>query len=160
VFIRDPWSTETWQQRGPVVINALSGDPVGTPDQVMLQQLHALAVAIYQAQQDAKAAQERGDIQYATNRIQEVARLRDQFQVLAHQFVGVDALGGVDAFILKTGTWVEQSMKALPGALAAIPSAFGQATFMALLPWVGAGLLVLWFLGRAEKSRTFSKYVA
>jgi hypothetical protein len=112
-------------------------------------------------------AQARGDVDYVQARIQDVQRLRNMFQQTAQQFRGNDpvSLTAIDRFILATGTWIEQAVKALPGAIAALPSAivdgFGQATgqagvsvLKAILPWVGIGVVVLWLVNRAEGTAT------
>jgi len=170
MFIRDPWSTETWQQAGPV--NALSGVSDAT-DQVLLQRLHALALSLYQAQQDVRNAQARGDIGYAGKRLEDVQRLRDLFQQTAAQFQSNDAdlLGAVDQFILAAGTWIEQSVGHLPDAVAAIPNAIvegigkmgaklGTTALQVAVPFLVLGGLALWFLSYAEKSRTVRRLVA
>jgi len=173
VFVRDPWTTLTVPQSGPV--NTLSGEPAGN-DQALLRQLHALALAIYQAQQDIRAAQGRGDASYARARLLDLQRLRDLFQQTAAQFHSNDMelMSGIDRFILAAGTWIEQSMASLPGTLAAIPNAVidgvgligrkvgeqgGTILLGASVPILLVGGMLVWFLLQAEKSRTVRRLV-
>lgn len=136
-------------------------------DQALLRQLHGLALTIYQAQQDVLAAQARGDVAYVGARLQDLRRLRDLFADTARRFQANDpaVLGALDRFILGAGTWIEQSVDALPGAIAAIPNAIlkalgdianeaGKQATGAILPWLIGGSLVLVFLFYAEKSST------
>ena len=166
MFVRDPWTTETWSQAGPVVINALSGDPVPTTDQVQIRQLHALAMAIYQAQQDVKAAQARGDVAYVQARIQDVERLRDAFQVKAAQFQSGDAdvLGAIAGFLAGVALWLLQPLAALPSGIldgvTRLGVKAGVSAVSVALPLVALAGLLLWVVSRAEKSRTYRKYVA
>lgn len=156
-------------QAGP--LNALSGVTDGT-DQVLLRQLHALALSLYQAQQDVRAAQGRGDVAYATKRLEDVQRLRDLFQQTAAQFRSNDPelLTAMDRFILATANWIDQSLGALPNAVAAIPNAvvdgigkmgvkLGMTAFQVSIPLLALGGLALWFLLRAEKSRIVRRLV-
>ena len=91
MFTRNPYNKLMIQQAGPVVINALSGDPVYSSDQIAMQQLHALALSLYQAQQDVLRAQQRGDVSYVQSRLQDIARFRDIFRTKAQQFQIADA---------------------------------------------------------------------
>lgn len=166
-IIRSPWTTEIGPYRG-AALGALATDP-----QVILRQLHGLAIAIYQAQQ--RAAQNPGV------EVTNVRNLLAQFQVVARRFLeaseGADPtkLGALDRFVLATGTWIEQSVQVLPRALSAIPRAFvdaigestgavGWATLRALVPFALLGVLL--FAGargavrEAEKTRTYRRYVA
>lgn len=173
MFIRDPWTTTTVQQAGPVA--TLSGEPA-VSDQVLLRQLHALAQSIYQAQQDIRAAQQRGDTSYAQARLVDLRRLRDLFQQKAAAFHSndVELMGGIDRFILAAGTWIEQSMASLPGAIAAIPNAIvdgvgligrkvgeqgGSVLLGASVPVILVGGMLVWFLLQAERSRTVRRLV-
>lgn len=164
MIVRNPWTAAMFQSGGPW--NTLGAVP-GATDRALLTELHALALTIYQATQDVLAAQARGDVVYVQRRIQDVERMRGIFQATSEQFAGNDsyALGAIDRFILGTGTWVAAALRALPGAIAALPIAIvqgvgkvagvtGAVTFGALLPWVGAGLLVIWLVTKAEKTGT------
>lgn len=164
MIVRNPWTTEPFPSGGPW--NSLGAVP-GASDRALLTELHALALSIYQATQDVLAAQARGDVSYVQARIQDVRRLRDIFATTSAQFTAKDpyALGAIDRFILGTGTWIEQSLRALPGAIAALPIALvdglgrvagsaGVSVLGGILPWVGLGLVVIWLVGKAEKTGT------
>lgn len=164
MFIRDPYTTETYQQAGPYT-SYIGSTPA--EDQAALKTLHALALSIYQAQQDVLAAQGRGDVAYVQKRLQDVSTLRNLLAQKSAQFVTSDtgALGALDRFILGTGTWVEQSLKALPGAIAFIPKAIidaladiaqhaGIKAIGVSIPLFLLGGALLYFIFQAEKSST------
>jgi len=142
-------------------------------DQILMRQLHAIALTIYQAQQDILAAQARGDTAYVRARLQDLQRMRGFFETTAAQLRGNDplALSSVERFILAAGTWIDNSVRALPGAIAAIPNALisaigdigshaGSSLLGAALPWLAVGALVLFAVTKAERTRTYRRYVA
>lgn len=166
MIIRDPWNQET----GPYYGGGLAGFP-NTDPRYWLEQLHALALSIYQAQQRAEAAKARGDTGTAMAEVQNVRNLRDTFVQVRQRFLEVaeqvdpTGLGAVDRVVLATGQWIERFLTALPGAIAALPKAVlsaagdigasaGVQAFKVSLPLVATGVVLLWFLMRAEKSRT------
>jgi hypothetical protein len=179
MFIRDPWTTDTVQQAGPW--NSLGrrglGAVPGASDQALLRELHGLALAMYQAKQDIQAAQGRGDGDYVTARVQDLARLNETFKSTAEQYVGNDpeALTLFDRIYLAVGTFIGGVATTISGAVTAIPGGFIDAVtslgrkaesglFALTLPLlaVGAGLiwLVLQGVGKAERTRTYKRYVA
>lgn len=164
MIVRNPWTTEPFQSGGPW--NSLGAVP-GATDRALLTELHALALSIYQATQDVLAAQVRGDFDYVQRRTQDVRRLRDIFQATSQQFTASDpyALGAIDRFILGTGTWIEQAVRALPGAIAALPIALvdglgrvaGKAGWTVLgvsVPVILLALAAIYVVTQAEKTGT------
>lgn len=103
-----------------------------------LDAMHATAVAIY----NAKAA---GDVE-------EVTRLRDVLRQQSRAYLqgsGVsDQLGWVDKLILDTGNWIQSSVNALPGAIAALPSSVGVGLIRAAIPWVAGYFAIKWLAGK------------
>lgn len=130
-------------------------------DQVLMQRLHGLALALYQAQQDVRAASQRGDQDYALDRMQDVKNLRDLFARTADEFRANDPAGtqisGFDRFLLGVDQWITAAIAALPGAIAAIPRAIGSGLLGAALPWLLGGVVIVAFLKYAEGSRTVRK---
>lgn len=170
MFIRDPWTTTTGPVAGPVVAGL---GALATSDQALLRQLHATALAIYQAQRDVLAADARGDMPYVSARLVDLQRMRDLFVDTAARFRANDpeALTAMDQVILSVGTWIQEAVDAAPGAIAALPNIFldavgkigvkaGTTAIAISLPLIGLGLLVLWLVGRAERTRTYRKVVA
>lgn len=110
----------------------------GNVDTYLVQQMHALADAIYQARQ-------RGD--KAT-----VGALLERFTSLAEQYRarGDSDLSGTDRFILATGKWIEDSVTALPSAISALPVAVGKGLIIAALPYVLLYGAFLYFTSRRK----------
>lgn len=111
---------------------------VRTDDPFLVQQMHALAIAINQAK-------ERGDRA-------DVIALRQKFAQLAAQYRanGGDGLSAVDNFILAVDQWIATSVDAIPGAIAALPVAVGKGLIQAALPFA---LLAIGYI--ALRSRIF-----
>lgn len=159
MMIRSPF-TSALIRPGTVGLGQIATDP-----RVLLSHLHGLAVAIYQAQQRAH-----------TNpavEIQNVRNLLAQFQDTARRFLAASEaadpteLGAIDRFVLATGHWIEGSIRALPGAVSAIPRALVDAVggtawgvVRNLLPFVAIGAVLFWGLQSAERTRTYRRYVA
>lgn len=105
----------------------------GSVDTFLVKQMHALAIAIYDARQ-------RGDKQT-------VALLLDRFKALADEYRarGAGDLSGTDRFILATGQWIEDSVTAIPSAISALPKAVGVGLIQAALPFAAlyVGFLLL-----------------
>jgi hypothetical protein len=162
MIVRNPFTaTVDRTYRGAAVsLGQLATDP-----RVILEHLHGLAVAIYDAQRRAQ-----------TNPVIEVQNVRNllaQFQVTAQRFLAASEaadptqLGALDRFILATGTWIEQSMKALPGVVSAIPRTLvdaigitGWSVVKNVVPLVLLAALVFYGVQSAEKTRTYTRYVA
>jgi hypothetical protein len=176
MFIRDPWTTTTWQQSGNPVM--LAGLGASESDSTLLTRLHALALSLYQAQQDVISAQGRGDTVYVQSRLQDVQRLRDLFNVTAQQFQGNDAeaigafgqfLSGVADFERQVGDWIAaggigKALAFIPnqviGAVGIIGQKAGAVALGISIPVLLLGAALLVFLGKAERTRTFRRYVA
>ncbi len=115
------------------------GEIVSTPREVEIQkQLHALAVAIYQAKQRNDKA--------------DAAALLVRFQALANELASYNTtdLTPFDNFVLATGQWIETSVDAIPRALAALPAAVGGGLIQAAIPFavLFAGYVLLRNWGR------------
>ena len=158
-YVRSPFTTELIRP-GTVGLGQVATDP-----RVILSQLHGLAVAIYDAQQRARTN--------PTVEVQNVRNLLAQFKDTAARFLAASEatdptqLGALDRFILATGTWIERSTAALPGAVSAIPRAFVDAiggtawsVVKNLLPFILLGAVLVWGLQSAERTRTYKRYVA
>jgi hypothetical protein len=110
---------------------------VRTDDPFLLQQMHALAISIGQAK-------DRGDKAA-------VIALRNRFEQLAAQFRangGTEGLSAVDNFILAVDQWIQTSVDAIPGAIAALPVAVGKGLIMAAIPFAVLALGFLYFKDR------------
>lgn len=94
----------------------------------LVRELHATAIAINQA----KA---RKDIAGVQNLMQHFRDVADQYISLGAQADAAE-FSWLDKFILATGTWIEDSIKALPGAIAAVPSAIGEGIIKASFPFI------------------------
>lgn len=105
-------------------------------DAYLVQQLHALALAISQAKQ-------RGDVQGVQN-------LLPSFQALADEYRerGPIGVSPFDKFLLATGEWVQQTLNALPNAVAAVPLAIGQGLLKAAVPFALLAGGLLYFKGK------------
>lgn len=117
-------------------LGATAVDSDTARDTELVRQMHALAQQIYYAKQ-------RQDVE-------EVQRLLAQFKVLADEYrergpIGVNAF---DKFVLATGEWVAQAMRALPNAIAALPFAVGSGLIKGLLPFALIAAGVLYFKGK------------
>lgn len=168
MIVRDSW---TGEMNGAGFNVGLGAVQYSTDPRYWLQQLHALAISLYQAQQRAMDALNRGDSAQAYAELGTVKRLRSAFADVRDKFLAaaeaVDptALAATDRVLLASGEWVSKFMSALPGALAApfkavvdatgqIGTAAGGAIFKMSLPLVATGLLLVFFLMQAEKTRT------
>ncbi len=92
-------------------------------DTYLVQQMHALATALYQAKQrNDKAA---------------VIALRDRFELLANEYRshGTNDLTAVDNFLLAVDKWVETAVDAIPAAIAALPTAIGSGLIKSAIPF-------------------------
>jgi hypothetical protein len=101
----------------------------------LVNQLHALAISIGQAK--------------ARNDVADVQNLQAAFKQLAAEYAAIGS-GDVTAFdraILSTDAWIRSALDAIPGAVAAIPSAIGMGLLKAAAPFVALALL----LGFARK---------
>lgn len=121
-------------------LGATLADTPEHSDTYLVQQMHALADAIYQARQ-------RGDKAG-------VAAMLDRFQALAEEYRshGSGDLTGTDRFILATGKWIEDSVTVLPSAISALPVAIGKGLITAALPFA---LLYVGFLYLTSPRRKF-----
>lgn len=111
--------------------------PPGTPilttqadsrDTYLVQQMHALSQQIYDAKQRKDVA--------------EVQRLLAQFQPLADEYRERGSIGvsPFDTFIVATGNWINQTLAAVPGAIAAPLGAVGEGLIRGLLPFAAIAL--------------------
>jgi hypothetical protein len=117
-------------------IGTRSGDATPVTDAAdaqMVQQLHSLALQINTAKQ--------------ANNVPEVQRLLSQFRVLADHYreVGPIGVSPFDTFLLATQDWVQQSLNALPNAVAAVPLAIGQGLLKAAIPFAVLAAGALYF---------------
>lgn len=108
-------------------------------DTYLVQQLHALALAIGQA----KDRNDKAD----------AASLLIRFKALAEEYrnAGAGDMTAYDNFVLAVGDWIESSIDAIPGAIAALPVAVGKGLLMAAVPFIAMGLGYLLF-----KSATYN----
>lgn len=108
----------------------LADDPAR--DAFLVQQMHALAVSIYQARQ-------RNDRAGVQNLLEVFKKLADEYQSRGGDITGTDR------FVLAVGDWVENSIDAIPSAIAALPKAIGFGLLGAAVPFVliFAGYVVL-----------------
>lgn len=91
-------------------------------DTYLLTQMHALAIAIYQAKQ-------RGDKA-------DVEALLQRFNALADEYrANGSDMTATDNFILAVGNWIETSVDAIPAAIAALPTAVGSGLIKAAIPF-------------------------
>jgi hypothetical protein len=109
-------------------------------DQYLIQQMHALAISIYQAKQ--------------RNDKVTVAALATRFRDLAEQFRGNAQadLTGTDRFLLAVDRWVSTSVGVIPDAISALPVAIGKGVFQAVLPFA---LMYVGFLYLTSPRRKF-----
>jgi hypothetical protein len=107
-------------------------------DQFLLQQMHALAIAIYQARQ----RNDKVDTQALLNR----------FKLLADEFRsrGGD-LTPFDNFVNAVGTWIATSVDAIPQAIAALPVAVGKGLIQAVIPYAILAVAFLVFKQQLRK---------
>jgi len=107
-------------------------------DTYLVQQMHALALSIYQAKQ--------------RNDRTTVAALLQRFEMLADEYRshGDADLTATDRFILAVNDWIETSVDAIPSAIAALPTAIGKGLISAAIPFavLFAGYVVLRNWGR------------
>lgn len=110
--------------RQPVRYLGETVNVTGNLDTYLVQQMHALADAIYQARQRNDKAG--------------VAAMLERFSDLADEYRarGDADLTGTDRFILATGKWIQDSVTVLPSAISALPQAIGSGIFQAALPFV------------------------
>jgi hypothetical protein len=103
----------------------------------LLTELHATAIAINQAM--------------ARNDVASVRAMRAHFQDVANRYTSLGAAADasefswLDNFLLSTGSWVERSLAALPGAISALPQAIGEGLLKAAVPFalLAVGFIVL-----------------
>jgi hypothetical protein len=134
------------------------------------RRLHGLAQAIAQATGDVTRWSAQGMIPEARARVEDVRRLRDLFAATLDEMrpiqerLGAGDLSGAERALLGVGTWIEQSVRALPGAIAALPKAVLAGVTEAVTPallWIGLlGLGLILLVGRAERTRTYRRFVA
>lgn len=101
----------------------LGADESYRTDRFLLDQMHALAIAIGQA----KA---RGDTAG-------VAKLQEAFRDLEQEYRARsnDYLTPTDKLILSAGTYAEKVVSAIPTGISALPQAIGKGLFGAILPF-------------------------
>ena len=109
-------------------------------DAFLVRQMHALAIAIYDAKQ-------RGD---KTT----VAALLSRFEALADEYRarGTADFSGTDRFILATGQWIEDTVTAIPSAISALPKAVGSGLIQAAIPFA---LLYVGFMFLTSSRRRY-----
>lgn len=91
-------------------------------DTFLVQQMHALALAIYQARQRNDKAG--------------VQALLDRFRLLANEYRSRGAdVTPFDNFINAVGVWIETSVDAIPDAIAKLPQAVGVGLIKAAIPF-------------------------
>lgn len=173
-YLRNPWTGLV--QRG-TFNTGLGAAAVSSDPRFWLGQLHAVALSLYQAQQRAMDAATAKNGTLALAELGTVKQLRAAFAQVRDKFLAaaevVDptALAASDRILLASGTWVDNFLKVLPGALAApfkvvveatgqIGAAAGGQLFKVSLPVVATGLLVVFLLLQAERSRTVRAAVA
>lgn len=138
-------------------------------EQAKWKQLHALALATYQAQQRAIALRRAGNEGAAFGQVQTVQTLRGLMgtKVAEIQTMTQDDLSPFDRIVLQVGDWVVAFLQALPATVAAIPNALveglgliarkaGTEAGKALLP-VAIGAIAVLLL--AERSSTVRRLV-
>lgn len=88
-----------------------------------VREMHNLANQIY-------AAKQRND------RVA-VAALAEQFRVVADQYraLGSADMSAIDRFLIAVDQWIETSIDAIPGAIAALPRAVGSGLIQAAIPF-------------------------
>lgn len=152
-----------------------------TPDeQDVYRQLHQLAGQIYARQQIVnnglrQVANASGVVDWTalTRALNDVASLRADFVALRTRIDATNAaqLHALDSFAAYLGAWVQDLQDALADAAAFIPNTFLEALRrvtatagnVLAVPVIAMGigvLAVIALLSRAEKTRTFRKYVA
>lgn len=143
-------------------------------------QLHQLAAQIYSFQQivnyqlkqvsNADGVVDWALMATATN---QVAAMRAQFTTLRRQIdaSNVAVTGWLDGFDANVTEWVQEVQDALAGAIAFIPNTIAQALGNVLnatghalggpLLWLGVGAVaLLLFTQKAERTRTYKRFVA
>lgn len=95
----------------------------GNVETYLVQQMHAIATAIYQAKQRNDKAT--------------VATLLERFKDLAEQYraQGAGDMSATDHYIVAVGNWIQGTVSAIPDAVAALPAAVGQGLIKAALPF-------------------------
>lgn len=108
--------------RQPGLGGIVADEPTHT-DTYLVQQMHALAIAINQAKErNDKAA---------------VVALLQRFEMLADEYRshGTGDLTATDNFVLAVGNWIQKSVDAIPQAIAALPQAVGSGLIRGALPF-------------------------
>jgi hypothetical protein len=182
MFMRDPF-TANLMPGGTAWIAPGLGDYAADEAEWsrLLKQLHGAALSIVQGTQDAARWSQQGMTGEAQMSLEQVRTMRGVFASILERMRPVaERLGNVDLspfdrFLFGVGTWIEQSVNALPRAIAALPNAVldaladflkhaGEQAVGAILPWLlGAGLVFAVILGgvkHAERTRTYRHYVA
>jgi hypothetical protein len=107
-------------------------------DKFLLDQMHALAIAIAQAK-------ERGDTVGVANLQAAFRKLEQEYRARSG-----DYLTTTDKLILKTGQYAEDVVTALPRAIAALPKAAASGIFQAMLPFALMYGAFVWFTRRRK----------
>jgi len=107
-------------------------------DKFLLDQMHALAIAIGQANA-------RGDTVGVANLQAAFQRLEQEYRVRSG-----DYLTTTDKLLLKTGQYVEDVVTAIPRAIAAIPKAAASGIFQAVFPFALMYGAFVWFTRRRK----------
>lgn len=108
-------------------------------DTYLVRQMHAIAVAIYQAKQ-------RGDKADAANLLTQFQELADEYRAR-----GASDMTPFDNFVLATGQWISDSVDAIPSALAALPTAVGSGLIQAAIPFALLYVGYLWLVSPRRK---------
>jgi hypothetical protein len=147
---------------------------LATDSRVLYQQLHATAVAIYQAKERINAELAAGDYATAQAETDNLKNLRAIFADLANRFRAAGAredfiaeygdawysgmLAQLDAYILATGEYLGEVARGLPGAILELPSRLLQQTGWELVkiavPVVLLGIVAIKLIAEAEKTTT------
>lgn len=113
--------------------------PSGYSDTYLVQQLHALAIAISQAK-------DRNDKTDAAALLLKFRQLADLYRQN-----GTSDMTAWDNFVLATGQWIATSVDAIPSAIAALPGAVGEGLIRAAIPYALLFLGYLYLRSRAAR---------